>query len=278
MTPRGRAGALVAELAVALLLAGVAAVIGGGVLVATERRLRRDASGDRATQAIRDVVHALSTDIEAALPDSFRARGDTALDLYAHVGVSVVCVKSGRVVVLPGATSSTGTPYSFWRQLPEAGDLLVAWDSSGSGRWHSAAVDSVAMVTDGAGCSTASAFRTRADSVARIAVTRLRVTPPLPPRVSAGAPLRIFRAVRWVLYRGSDGAWSLGYRRCPAGVCGTVQPVAGPLSPAADSGLAFGLGEPGVIGIAVRTPGAPGAGATSARVSVPLRGSYVGPP
>jgi len=278
VTPRDRAGAVVAELAVALLLAGVAAVIGGGIIVATERRLRRDASGDRATQAIRDVVHALSTDIEAALPDSFRARGDTALDLYAHVGVSVVCVKSGRVVVLPGATSSRGTPYSFWRQAPEAGDVLIAWDSSGSGRWHAAVVDSVATVNDGAGCSTAGAFRTRADSVARIAVTRVRVTPPLPPRVNAGAPVRVFRAVRWMLYRSSDGAWSLGYRRCPEGACGTAQPVAGPLAPAADSGLAFGLGEPGVVGIAVRTPGAPGAGGTSARINVPLRGSYVGPP
>jgi hypothetical protein len=41
-------------------------------------------------------------------------------------------------------------------------------------------------------------------------------------------PARIWRIVRYVAYRASDGAWWMGARTCQP-VCGSVQPIAGPL-------------------------------------------------
>jgi len=115
-----RSGATLAELTVALLISGVSAVIGVAILVAAERRTRADGAADHATQSARDVARVLATEIEAALADSIFVRGDTALDIEAHVGASVVCVASGAALVLPGAVVGTGVPFTFWRQLPEA--------------------------------------------------------------------------------------------------------------------------------------------------------------
>ena len=123
MTTR-RTGAVLAELVVALMIAGAAAVIGISLLVTAERRTRADATADRTTQAARDVARILTAEIEAALPESVAVRGDTALDLQSHIAASVACVVSGSVVVLPGAATSAGLPFTYVRQLP---GLLPRW-------------------------------------------------------------------------------------------------------------------------------------------------------
>ena len=78
-----RRGAVVAELAVALIIAGMAAAIGVAILVSAERRTRSDGATDRSVQAIRDVARLLTGEIEASLPESVAVRGDTALDLMS---------------------------------------------------------------------------------------------------------------------------------------------------------------------------------------------------
>jgi hypothetical protein len=275
---RSRSGTALAELTVALVIAAVAAAIGGGLMVAAERRTRQNASVDRATQTLRDVAHVLSADIVAALPDSVAVRGDTALDLHAHVGASVACVVSGLELVLPGSATTAAIPFSFWREAPDVGDVLAVWDSTTGGRWHVTAINSVSAAIDGAGCATTTGFRTAADSVARVAVTRVRVAASFPAGVGVGAPVRVFRPVRWTLYRGSDRTWSIGYRRCPRGSCGSVQPVAGPLASAPDSGLVFSNAAPGVVGFSVRAPLVPGGSDQRIRVTAVIRGWSHAPP
>ena len=274
MTPHRRAGAALAELTVAIMIAGVAAAIGVAILVAAERRTRADASADRATQSARDVARLLVGEIEAALPESVTVRGDTAIDVHAHVGMSVACVAAGAVLVVPGASVVTGLPFTFWRQLPEAGDLILAWDSTAGGQWERALIDSVSAPATGGGCASTTGFRSPADSAARFAVTRFRLDRALSPGVVAGAPLRVFRRGRWLLHRSSDRSWSLAYRRCSQSVCSTAQPAAGPLAAAADSGLAFHLGSPGSVEISVRAAGTP----IRSRFTVVVRGALNAPP
>jgi hypothetical protein len=271
MNARGRRGSMLAELIVAVVLAGVCAAIGGAVLVAAERRTRADAVADRTTQTARDVRRLLAADVEAALPDSIAVRGDTALDLHVHVGASAACVASGRLLVLPGATTavSGAVPFSVWRQPPEPGDLVIAWDTTGPGAWVRTIVDSVASVPEGAGCGTASGFRPLADSLAHVPVTRLQLAASLPAGVVAGSPVRLFRGARWLLHRGSDRVWTLGYRRCSPSPCGTAQPVAGPLASPADSGLVFRVAGPGLVGVAVLAAGA----AERTRFTLVVRGA-----
>lgn len=274
MTPTRRAGAALAELILAIMIAGVAAAIGGAILVAAERRTHADAQRDRASQSVRDVTRLLVGELEAALPESVAVRGDTAIDLHAHIGASVVCVAAGAVLVLPGAAVVTGVPLTFWRQQPEAGDLALVWDSAGGGRWGQALIDSVSAPVAGGGCATTSGFRSEADSIVRFPVTRLRLDRMLAAGVVAGAPLRVFRAGRWLLHRGSDRSWSLAYRRCTRSVCSSAQPVAGPLATAADTGLAFHSGTPGSVEISVRAAGMPG----RSRFTVVVRGAFSAPP
>jgi hypothetical protein len=246
-----RRGATVAELALALVLAGVAAALGAGMLASAERHARREGDDSRASQTTRDVVHAVGADLAAARWNSIVVRGDTALDLDAHVGFSVACVANGQLLVLPAATTSLGEPWSHWRYPAEVGDIVAAWDSTGGGGWTTAAIDSVSQSGAGAGCAAGGAFRSIADSISQLPVTRLQLTSPLPAAVGAGSPVRVFRAVRWTLYRGGEGLWWLGQRRC-ATTCGAVQPVAGPLAPPSDTGLAFVPGADGAMTVLVR--------------------------
>lgn len=277
MSPRRRrCGALLAELAVAVALGGVAAAIGGGILMAAERRARRDATTDRAAQSAREVAHVLTTEISASLTDSLVLRGDTALDLHAQVGVSLACVVTGDVVVLPGAQATTGPPFSVWRLAPEPGDLVVGFDTVDDGARWAARIDSAVARTDGAGCATSSGFRTAADSVNRVPVWRLRLGSAAPPGAGTGWPLRVFRAGRWLVHRSADRSWWLAYRRCTSGSCGAAQPVAGPLAPG-DSGLVVRRATPVVIEFDVR----PASGVrpeAQRRYRVPLRSGGNAPP
>jgi hypothetical protein len=232
-----RPGAIAAELAVAVALAGVAGVIGIGMLVTAERALRRGAADDAGAAVLREAEQALVADLESAVPDSIVIRGDTAVDLHTLVGTSVVCAAAAGAIILPGAAATNRRiPLTVWRQPVEPGDVALAWDSAGAA-WRWAAIDSVRAAADGAGCATTSGFRAAADSVARIPAWRLRVMFAQPP--APGTPLQVVRAVRWTTVRGSDRQWALSQRRCPGGVCGTSQPATGPLAAPADSGLRF---------------------------------------
>ena len=207
--------------------------------------------------------------MRSALPDSVAVRGDTALDLHVHVGTSVVCVAAGAAIVAPGVTTTIAVPFTFWRQLPEVGDVAFVWDTAGGGRWQSATIDTVSAPPAGGGCATTSGFRPVGDSQANLAVSRLHFDGALAAGVVPGSPVRVFRRVRWFLHRGSDRTWSLAYRRCSGGACGAAQPVAGPLAAAADSGLIFRLGLSGTVEVFIRTT----ASAVRSRIVIPVRGA-----
>ncbi|MEA3247250.1 MAG: hypothetical protein U9Q74_13945 [Gemmatimonadota bacterium] len=249
---RRRASSL-PELLVALVLTAIAGLLGAGLLATTERRVRAAAADDRTAQLTRDVSHVLGSEISAAAWPGLVVMGDTALELDAHVGSSVACVVGPGSVVLPAATTTRDEPYTAWRQPAEAGDLLWALDTAGT--WGVGVVAAVVERADGAGCPADGAFRTAADSAARRPVYRLTLGSPLPAGVLRGAPLRITRRVRWVLYRAADRQWWLGYRRCSAG-CAAAQPVTGPFAAPGDSGLAFRVGSGAVVTVTFRPPAA----------------------
>jgi hypothetical protein len=273
---RRRSGAVAAELAMALILAGIAAALAGGMLVAAERRLRRDLANDRASQTVRDVAHLIGADVAAARWDAVVVRGDTALDLQAHIAASVACTASGSVLLLPGAQSTVAPPFTVIRQAPEVNDIALAWDTAGGGRWDEAIIDSVSTPTSGAGCGVP--FRSAADSAAHLAVTRLHLTSPLAASVPRGTPIRVYRQVRWALYRSTDNAWWLGYRRCPLGACAAIQPAAGPLAAPADTGLRFAVDASGVVTLRLRPASTNDAPVSVAGVSLSARGAAHAPP
>ena len=180
----------------------------------------------------------LATELRSALSDSVRVRGDTAVDFLGLVGVSVVCVVSANVLMLPPDVASAGAAYSSWRATPESGDVLSVFDTAGAGGWRAAVVDSASPPVNGGGCNPSSGLLSTADSIARRPFTRVVLRAPLTPVPLVGAPVRVARPGRYALTRAADGSWSLSYRRC-TGSCGVAQPVAGPFAAPSDSGLVF---------------------------------------
>ncbi len=265
-------GATLPELLVALVLAGVAGALGAGLLTGAERRVRRDLGDDRASQAARDVAHILGAELAPARLVNPGAIGDTAVDVEAHVAASVACVAAAGIIVLPAERTSLLAPFTLLRVPPEPGDVVLVWDGAAAA-WHAAVADSVHVRPDGAGCPASGTFRSVADSVAREPTFRIRVSPPVPPTVIVGAPVRILRRGRWAIYRAADRAWWLGYRRCGGGACGAVQPVAGPLAAPPDSGLMVRANGDGTVAVIVTPQVADLAAARTRRHLIAVRGA-----
>jgi hypothetical protein len=271
---RGRQGVAIAEMLVAVALAALLSAAAVAALVAAERHVRRAVAEHRDRRVLRESESVLSAELRAASADSIRLRGDTAVEFLGLVGTSVACVLADSVLVLPPSSAASALPYSLWRVPPEAGDLVVAFDTSVGGRWSAAVIDSVSSRADGAGCTPSSGLLSAADSAARLPAMRLLLRTPLSPRPAVGAPVHVARRARYVLLRGADGQWSLSYRRCAIdGVCAASQPVVGPLASAADSGLTVALGAPNssvdaTLRAPVRAAGLPRA---TRRLLVPLR-------
>lgn len=250
-----RAGAGLPEMIVALALAAIVSAAGATALAGVERYTRATRGTASARRTLREAEAVLASDLRAAPSDSVHVRGDTAVDFPGLVGVSVVCVSSGASLVLPPDAASGGYPYSAWRASPEPGDLLAVFDTTGGGAWRAGTVDSVSSRADGAGCTPASGLLSPADSAARRASTRIVLRSALAPGpVNAGSPVRIVRAARYALTHSTDGGWSLSYRRCDGGPCGTAQPVVGPLATPGGAGLGFTPGPGGGLVAMLRAP------------------------
>ena len=272
-----RKGTTVAELVVAFALAALLAALGGTALVATERHVRNAVAGSGDRRTLREAQSVLATELRTAAAQEITLRGDTAADFLGVVGLSVACVSSGTLLVLPGSISTNGPPLTTWRSTAVPGDLISAFDTTPPAVWRTARIDSVTSRTDGAECSSATGFRTAADSIAHRAVTRLRLDRALD--VGTGAPVRILRAGRYMLHLGSDKSWSLAYRACDAlGVCGSAQPVVGPLATARDSGLSISVsGTDPVLIVTVRAPPSPTAPGITQRAIIALRNHVIAP-
>jgi hypothetical protein len=253
-----RRGAVLAEWLVALVITTVVAALAAATMLAAERRMRGAQSGSEAGRIEQDVELVLRSELRSALGDSIIARGDTALELLAHVGSSALCTWSGRVATLPPSQSASGVALSRWRYTPASGDLLYLYDTASVG-WRRFAIDSAASRVDASSCPPGTGFQSRADSVARRPIMRLYLSAPIDSSAFAGVPVRIVRRGRWGLVRGTDRSWELAYRSCDLpGHCGASQPVAGPLAPPADSGLLFRLVAPGRVEFRVRAVGRDG--------------------
>jgi len=255
MTGRRR-GASLAEFVVAFTLAVLLVAAAAAALTGAERYMRRAAAASEARRVVREAETALLSELRQAAVDSLRLRGDTAVEYLGLIATSVACTISGRVVVLPPASAGMSVPYSVWLGVPEAGDILAVFDTTGAGGWRTAVVQAASSRKDGAGCTPASGLLSSKDSSSRLTASRLEVDRVLGAGVAVGAPVRVLRRAQFSLTRGSDRKWSLSYRRCDAtGACESSQPVAGPLAGIADSGLVFARDASARgISVALRTP------------------------
>jgi prepilin-type N-terminal cleavage/methylation domain-containing protein len=237
-------GVTLIEVTVVMALVGIVGAAIGTTLIRQQRFYRGASELLYARGSVRDALEVLSTDIRGlAVADTVRLMADSAMEFFAGIGTSVVCqATNGIDVGLPGASGPRGNTLTSLLAEPDSGDLAVfyrAGADSTAGTWERRRLSSFSPRSAASACSDASALGSGSGSafVATLGSA-------LPIDIGRGAPVRFVRRGRYSLYRASDGAWYLGYRRCDAAGlsrCGGIQPLSGPYRPYSSNPLRTGL-------------------------------------
>jgi hypothetical protein len=200
---------------------------------------------------LRDGSDILVADLRGSSPvgDSLLFVSDTALEFFSAIGTSTVCASSApNQIVLPPDTLASGRILSSWVAGPDTGDdVLVLVDSSSGARWRRARITSFRTVATSIGCPASAGLLSASDVVGSGRSYEATFDPWVSLAAQRGAPVRIVRRVRYSVYRGGDGKWYLGYRRCSGG-CTAIQPVSGPYESISGPPMSFsyytGTGAP----------------------------------
>jgi type II secretory pathway pseudopilin PulG len=229
-----RGGITLIELVVVLVLIGLVGTTIGRTLIRQQRFYRGTAELLHAREGVRDAMELLSTDLRGiAVADTVRLLADSAIEFFANVGSSVVCQRLGSTAVgLPAASSGRGNVLTALATVPDTGDIAVFHSDSidAGSEWVRHRISSFGPRSLAVTCPPSSEFARDADVNAGTGFLLETSTPPSP-NIRVGAPVRFLRRGRYSLYKGSDGDWYLGYRRCNtvgASTCGPIQPVSGP--------------------------------------------------
>lgn len=236
-----RSGARRAFTLVELLISmTLLAIVGGAIASAVATQWRSHdglADSERTRKAVRDAAEVILAELREISPSGgdLAVASDTAIEVRATIGAAVVCsVSTARdYVTVPPRDPVAGAALTWWRDAPAIGDSIVILDG------RAAASDTVSRheITNigSALCPLSSGFvRSAADAAAGMSLT---MSPPLPPSIGTGSPLRFLRRVRYSIYRSSvDNRWYFGIKELRGGAWGGIQPVAGPLAPPGVSG------------------------------------------
>ena len=226
-----RLGFTLLELAIVLGILGVVGSAIGLTLLRQQRFYRGTEELVGAREGVRDAIEILSADVRGmSIADTTRLLADSALEIFASVGTSVVCQITGEEIELPPAISPRGNTFTALITQPDTGDLaLFLRDTAGTGNlWERHRIAAFSARSRATTCPPSTGFAAAYDATGTAFVVVLAES--LSVHVHRGAPVRFIRRGRYSLYRSSDG-WYLGYRRCNAlgpSVCGAIQPLSGP--------------------------------------------------
>lgn len=225
---------------------------------------------------LRDGADVLAADLRGSSPsgDSLLVASDTAIEFYSAIGTSTLCANpTPGTLILPPDSLSSGRTLSSWLETPQPGDYALVYVASPLpvAGWRRAKIESVATVATASGCPTSLGLLSIGEVITSNRSYQLTLDPATPLAADRGAPVRVIRHVRYSVYRGGDGKWYLGYRRCnPA--CAAVQPVSGPYR--SDSALPISFRFRAANGLPLT-----GAGPTAdvGQIDVVLRARYEPP-
>lgn len=228
-----RRGVGLPELLVALALSGVVMAAATRALALHLQLQRTRETQARADEIAHDVLAVLRAEAGRALGAPL-VLGDTALDLASQRILATPCERAALRLVVSAADP--------WWSPPRAGDSVALLDTLTRSEWRTT-VAAVGSLRRSVACP--------------LGGTRLTLSDTPPATVPAlTVPVRVWRRVRYTIYRSSDGYWWFGERSC-ASACGSAQPIAGPLRSASQHGLRLlpvlnGTGRPTAIDVEVR--------------------------
>ena len=259
------------EMLMGLALMGI--VVGGllSVLVRQQRFYSRVDGTVGMRSAMRHAFASFPADLRGMSPASgdIYALDDKSIEFRAIRGSSIVCViplLAGQTLIIPPATLQRNNGLTSWMETPVAGDsLLIYTEGPGPGTdddvWTRYRITAIAPMANG--CPVATGFTTAADAAASYHIT---LDANLDSTIAVGAPVRVFRRVRYELYQ-SGAEWYLGYRDCLTVGCSAIEPIGGPYRPY--------FGAAGASGLRLTyedTTGAVATPTTVARISIVVRG------
>ena len=247
-----RRGFTLPELMITLVLFAVIATAATRVLRTQHRFLRGAAELAELRSQLRQAVHVLPSELRSMAP----AAGDvyewssSAVKLRSTLGVSVACRRlSDSVLVVPPRVNDLGDPRALttWLVAPQPGDSILVHDEGDLGTfddaWRAYEIAAVGPASADEDCDAASGL-TSGVPASRPVRLRLASGSGLSRTIRSGAAIRVFRPVRYALYRSGDGRWYLGAADCNAARvprCSSIQPISGPygsgVSGAAPDGL-----------------------------------------
>jgi hypothetical protein len=242
-----RRGISFAELIVVLAMLGLIGSMIGLTIVRQQRFYRGAMELLAVREEVRDAMELLTTDIRAlSSADTVRVMADSAIEFFSTIGSSVTCRSiDASEVGLPPVRPSGNTLSAFLEQ-PDTGDLAVLYHDSteAAGRWERHRIVGMSSRSLATSCPASSAFSDQSDVDAGRSGYVLSLATPLSATIRPATPVRFIRRGRYSLYRGADGEWYLGYRRCNAlgaSVCGAIQPLSGPYRAYSSNQRATGL-------------------------------------
>ena len=230
---RLRRGFTLTEMLFVLVIFGLVAAATMKIIVRQQKFYASTSDLMAMRNTLRDVGEALPADLRgiSSIGGDIYAMSDSAIDFRLASGISVICsIAVGRLaVVIPPTTLASRTALTTWSTAPTLGDTAFVYNDGATSSISDDTWDknAVAATLAAGNCPTTSGF-TATTSEASSSQT-LTFTTALNANVQVGAPIRFYRRARYKLFQPTaNGAWYLGYTDCPAGVCGSLQAVAGP--------------------------------------------------
>jgi hypothetical protein len=228
-----RCGATLVELIVGLAVATIVVALATSFIVRHRRSYDSLAAAIDLRARLRDGSDIVTADLRGISPigDSLFVVSDTAVEFYSAIGTSTVCLSpASNRITLPPDSMPGDRVLSSWAATPDTGDYVAVLDDSASSSpavWRRFRIQAFTSVPSSSGCPVSAGLLSNGEIVAAGRSYDVIIDASVPLTAHHGAPVRIIRRVRYDVYRGGDGKWYIGYRRCSGG-CVAVQPVSGP--------------------------------------------------